>query len=155
MPVIVVDLVVTFNVGVPEPVIDAGVKVLVTPLGRPVTLDSLLVKPIRRANRRGVAGQIPRTTVCELGVADSVKLACPALTTSVTVAVWFRLPLVPLMVSEYVPAVVVDLVATLKVEAPEPVTDAGLNVPVTPVGIPVTLRLTAELNPFVAPRVAV
>ena len=82
-------------------------------------------------------------------------MACPALTTSVTVAVWLRLPLVPLIVSVYVPAVVVDLVATLKVEVPEPVTEVGLKVPVAPVGIPVTLRLTAELNPFVAPMVAV
>jgi hypothetical protein len=54
-----------------------------------------------------------------------------------------------------VPAVVVDLVVIFNVELPEPVTEVGLNLPVAPVGNPVTVKLTAELKPFVAPMVAV
>ena len=44
---------------------------------------------------------------------------------------------------------------TFKVELPDPVIDAGVNVPVTPAGNPVTLKVTAELNPFVAPMAVV
>ena len=53
------------------------------------------------------------------------------------------------------PAGVVELVVTLRVEEPEPVTEVGLKVPVAPVGNPVTLRVTTPVKPFRAPTVAV
>ena len=46
-------------------------------------------------------------------------------------------------------------VATVSVEEPEPVTDVGTNVPVAPVGNPLTVKLTAELNPFAPVTVGV
>jgi hypothetical protein len=39
-------------------------------------------------------------------------------------------------------------VATVRVEELDPVTEVGLNVPVVPVGRPLTEKLTAELKPF-------
>ena len=77
------------------------------------------------------------------------------LTVRLTVAECERLPLVPVMVNVYVPAGVDDEVATLSVDEPEPVTDAGLKDPVAPVGNPLTLRLTALLKPFCALTLAV
>ena len=46
-------------------------------------------------------------------------------------------------------------VATVSVEEPEPVTDVGTNVPVAPVGNLLTVKLTAELNPFAPVTVGV
>ena len=83
-----------------------------------------------------------------LGDAASEKSAtCVTCTTKLTVAVCVKLPLVPVMVSVYVPAAVVLAVETLNVEEPEPVTEAGFNVAVTPAGAPLTLSATAPLNP--------
>lgn len=78
-----------------------------------------------------------------------------ALTTSVTVEVCTRLPLVPVIVSVYDPVGVVAAVATVKVDDPEPVTEVGLNAPVALVGNPEMLKVTAELKPFRADTVGV
>jgi len=88
---------------------------------------------------------LPTVTVCELGEADKEKSGC-WLTVSVTLAVWVRLPLVPVTVRVYVPAAVVLAVETLNVEEPEPVTEVGFNVAVTPAGAPLTLSPTAPLK---------
>jgi hypothetical protein len=75
-----------------------------------------------------------------------VKLAA-AVTTSVAVVEWIKSPLVPVIVSVYVPVGVEDEVVTVSVEVPVPGTDVGLNVPVAPFGNPPTLNVTAPLNP--------
>ncbi len=90
---------------------------------------------------------LPCVTVCELGLAERLKSAGPC-TTNVTVAVCDRLPLVPVIVSVYVPAGVVVAVETVRVELPEVVTDAGLKLAVAPVGSPLTLRFTVPVKPF-------
>ena len=46
-------------------------------------------------------------------------------------------------------------VATISVEVPEPVTEVGLNVPVAPVGRPLTVKSTAALKPFAPVTVGV
>ena len=56
-----------------------------------------------------------------------------------------RLPLVPVMVSVYVPVGVVVDVETVSVELPEPETDDGLKLAVAPVGNPLTLRFTVPV----------
>ncbi len=53
---------------------------------------------------------------------------------------------VPVIVSVYVPAVVNSGTAMVRVVLL--VELVGLNVPVTPVGSPVTLKVTAPVNPF-------
>ena len=45
------------------------------------------------------------------------------------------------------PAGVLVLVATVRVELPAPATDAGLKDPVVPVGRPVTLNVTVPAKP--------
>ena len=47
------------------------------------------------------------------------------------------------------------MVATVNVEEPEPVTDVGAKVPVAPVGNPLTVKATAELNPLAPVTVGV
>jgi hypothetical protein len=61
--------------------------------------------------------------------------------------VWVRLPPVPEMTREYVPVRVLLRVDTVRVEAPEPVTELGEKLPVVREGRPLTLKLTVELNP--------
>ena len=76
-------------------------------------------------------------------------------TTSVTIAVCVRLPLVPVMVTVELPAGVVLLVATVNVEVPAPLTDPGVKVAVAPAGKPLALSITAPLKPLMALTVAV
>jgi hypothetical protein len=73
----------------------------------------------------------------------------------VTVVLWVSVPLVPLIVSVYVPAGVEALVDTVKVELPEPATDVGLNVGVAPVGRPLALNATLPVNPAIADTLVV
>jgi len=82
------------------------------------------------------------------GDAEMVKSGVGAgFTTSVTVVECTRLPLVPVIVSVYVPAGVVVLVVTDMVDEPEPVTDVGLKLALAPAGNPLALRLTTPENP--------
>jgi hypothetical protein len=88
----------------------------------------------------------PGFTVCEPGVADTVKFG--DVTVNVTVVVCVRDPLVPVIVSVKLPVGVLAAVVTVSVELPPALTDVGLNVPVALVGKPLTLKLTVPLNPF-------
>ena len=83
------------------------------------------------------------------GVANRLKSPV-AFTVSVTDAVCTRFPLVAVIVSGYVPNGVDDVVFTVNVEDPEPVTEVGLNVAFVPVGSPLMLKPTALLNPPLA-----
>ena len=53
------------------------------------------------------------------------------------------------------PGAVLVVVVTVKVEEPEPVTEAGLKEPLAPEGRPLTLKETLLLKPFCALTVAV
>lgn len=98
----------------------------------------------------------PAFTVVRVGEAEIVKSWTT--TTSVTDVVCVRLPLDPVIVKVYVPAGVALVVLTLRVELALPlaggVTDVGLSVQVVFEGQPLTVRETAELNPFTDVRVA-
>ena len=145
----------TVIVAVPEVVTEVGLKVAVAPVGNPLALNvTVPVKPFCAVTLGVYVVLLPWTIVRELGVAVSVKFGA-ALTTSVAVALCVRLPLVPVIVIVYVPVGVLEAVVTLSAEDPEPVTEVGLNVPVAPVGSPVTLNVTAPLKPLNAPTVAV
>jgi hypothetical protein len=86
------------------------------------------------------------------GVAEIEK---SPLTTKVAVTVRTRGPLVPRIVSVYVPGGVAAVVDTLIVVDPDVVTVGGLNVAVAPEGRPVTLNATVPVNPFTGATVAV
>lgn len=58
------------------------------------------------------------------------------------------MPLVPVMVSVRFPLVALLLTAIVRVEVPEPLTEVGLNVPLTRGPNPLTLRPTVPANPF-------
>ena len=65
-------------------------------------------------------------------------------------------PLVPVMVMVNVPVgVKVASVVTVRVEEPEVLTEAGLNVAVAPAGRPLALKVTVPLNEPTAATVAV
>ena len=58
-----------------------------------------------------------------------------------------KLPLVPVIVSVTLPLAALHVPVTLRVDVPEPVTEAGLKAAVTPAGRPLTLRATEPVNP--------
>ena len=69
-------------------------------------------------------------------------------TTSVTLAVWDKLPLVPLKVSVKVPIAVEAVVVMLKVEEPAPLMEAGVKLAVAPDDKPVAPSATLPVKPF-------
>jgi hypothetical protein len=71
------------------------------------------------------------------------------LTVSDTVVEWVALVPVPLTVTEYVPAGVVDEVEIVIVEDPPAVTAVGLNDTVAPEGKPLALKDTVCADPLV------
>lgn len=70
------------------------------------------------------------------------------MTVSVTSALWLRLPLVPVIVSVYIPGGVVIAGVTVSVEEPEPVTRGLLKEAVALEGSPDTFKLTVPEKPF-------
>lgn len=146
-------LVVTFIVELPEPgaAMDDGENVTVNPLPCPEA-----EKPIAELNPPRVVVVIVdvpdelRPTENDAGEAETVKSAETAgVTVSETDVVCVRPPPVPVIVMLYVPGVVFDDTVKVAVEVPEPGApmEVGLNVTVTPVGVPDADSETAELNP--------
>jgi hypothetical protein len=154
----VVELVVTVSVEVPDPVTVAGEKLAVAPAGSPLALS--VTTPLNPFSAPMLVVKVvafPTTTVCELGVAVRLKFGggWVAATVKLTLAVWVKLPLVPVIVSVDVPSGVVPLVVTVSVELPEPVTVAGEKLAVAPAGNPLALSVTAPLKPSTAPMLVV
>lgn len=151
-------MVMNFNVEVCVPEMDAGLKVAVTPAGRPVTDKAMeeLKLPVSVA-LMVVVTLSPSTTETEAGVADSVKLPGTAVTVSETVDFCVIPPPVPVTVIVYVPADAVAATEMFIVELPDPgaAIDVGLKVTVTPVGWPVADHPTDELKPPVTALVTV
>ncbi len=130
------------------PVVLVGLNEAVAPAPSPET-----VKPTAPMNPpvRVIAMVYEVVCPCMMlrlaGVALMVKFAAGAVvTTSVAEAVWVSVPLVPVIVSGYVPVGVDDAVVTLSAEL-APLAVVGLNVPAAPVGRPATLKVTAPANP--------
>jgi len=133
----------------PEPVTEGGLKPAVHPVGRSVTWkptvgfdppagDTLIVY---------VAVPPPRSVTFP-GEAESEKSPPAAVpTTSVTMVEWVTLGLVPVIMTEYVPAGV-ELVVMVRVDEPDPpLIEAGLKPAVAPAGSPLALRPTGSVNP--------
>src|ERR1019366_4457064 len=100
----------------------------------------------------------PATSVLPIAVPSPpnlIPIAAAFATVRVTLALWVKLPLVPVIVSVDVPSGVVELVVTVSVEVPEPVTVAGEELAVAPAGSPLALSVTTPLNPFSAPMLVV
>jgi hypothetical protein len=154
----VVELVVTVSVELSDPVTVAGTKLGVAPTGSPLALNvTTPPNPFNDPMFVVYVATFPATTVSVLGVAPRLKLGGGgvAITVKLTPAVCIKLPLVPVMVTGYAPSVVVELVVTVSVELPDPVTVAGTKLAVTPDGKPLALSVTTPLNPFNTPMLAV
>lgn len=149
--------VVMLSVEVPDPVTEVGLNVPAAPAGNPVTLsETAPLKPFTAVTVCVYEVPAPCTTACEPGDEARVKSGTgTAFTNSAEVALCVSAPLVPVIVSVFVPVGVVASVVTDSVDVPEPVMEGGLNVPVASAGKPVTPSETAPLKPFTAVTVCV
>src|SRR5262249_41803143 len=121
------------------PVVEAGVKLAVTPLGNPLALKATLLVKMARVIVVVLVPFAPRFTVRLAGFAESVKSGVVgAVTVRTNVVERVSPPPAPLMVTLAVPVAAVPDVAIVNV-LPPPVVEAGLNVAVTPLGNPVAL----------------
>ena len=136
---------------VPEFTIDVGFNVAVARGGTPLT-DRPTV-PVNPCPAAIVTVYVATPSLAIVWLAGVAEMEKSPLTTSVTFTVRVSGPLVPWIVSGYVPDAVAALVATLIVVDPDVVTDAGANAAVAPAGRPVTLKATVPVNP--APGVTV
>lgn len=148
-PIAAEELAFSVSVDEPAPVIEAGLKVAVTPLGRPEA--DKVIAPENPPVTAVVTVTVPepdRATLSDDGEALTEKPAVTAeVTVSETVVVSVIDPLVPVTVIEYVPAAAVEPTVKVSVELPDPVIEAGLNAAVTPVGNPLAVSVTAESKP--------
>ena len=129
-------------------VVDAGLKVAVTPLSKLLALNAtLLVKPPERVILIMAAPLAPRFTVRLEGFADNVKSGIGgALIVSVKVVLRVSPPPMPVIVMFNVPVAAVLEAAKVSVLL-VPVTAAGLKVAVAPLGKPLALKETLPVNP--------
>lgn len=144
------EVVLIFIVDVPEPVMDVGVKLTVTPDGWPDADRAMEeLKPFSALVEIVELLELPLTTVTVVGDAEMEKSAAGAVTVKVTVAVRVMLSPVPVTVIGYVPAAVLEPTAMVIVELPEPgaAMEAGLKLTVTPLGCPDADNEMAELKP--------
>lgn len=136
-------------------VVLAGLKLAVTPLGRPEA-ERLTepVKPLTGVTVMVLVPLLPWIMATLAGEAESEKFGvATALTVSVMVVLWVKLPEVPVMVTVAVPVVAVLL--AVKVTVLVVVALAGLKDAVTPLGSPEADKLTLPLNPLMGVTVTV
>lgn len=146
---------VSLRVDVPVPVMDEGLKLAVTLLGRPLA-DKVTAElnPPETVLLIVEVPELPLDTVTEVGEALRVKLALAgAVTVRLTVAVCEMVPFgpepEPVTVIVDVPVAAVEATVMVMVEVPpEVVMDVGLKPTVTPEGWPAAVKPTAELKPF-------
>jgi hypothetical protein len=74
---------------------------------------------------------------------------------SPTLALWLVPPLVPVIGIVMLPVAADGDVETVRVDVPDPLTDAGLKLAVTPEGRLPVLKATMPVKPFSAPTVTV
>jgi len=145
----------TVNVSVELPLpgaaIGLGLKLAVTPVGRPAAeRDTAELKPLLTDVEIVVLPELPCVTDSAEGETVTVKSgAVTGLTDRATVVVWVVPPPLAVTVTFEVPVVAVVLDEKVSVELPLPgaVMEAGLKLAVTPVGNPDTDNEIAELKP--------
>src|SRR5215467_5441786 len=90
------------------PVVEAGLKLAVTPAGKPLAVRATVpAKPLIGVTVIVLLPLAPWATVRLAGLADSEKSGVTLVTVSAIVVVWVRLPLVPVIVTVAGPAVAV------------------------------------------------
>jgi hypothetical protein len=146
VPVVAVPLAVSVKVLLP--VVLAGLKLAVTPEGKPeADRLTLPLKPFTGLTVMVLVPLPPWVTETLVGEADRLKSGVgAAFTVRVTVVVWLKLPDVPVIVTVAVPVVAVPLAVSVKVLLP--VVLAGLKLALTPAGRPEADRLTLPVKPL-------
>jgi hypothetical protein len=135
-------------VELPEPVMELGLKLTLTPEGWPeADKETAESKPPVTAEVIVTEPELLRLMLMEEGDAEIEKPAEELVTVSETVVEEVVLPDVPVMVIEYVPAATLDATVKVAVDEPLPVIEAGLKPTVTPEGWPEAERVTAESKP--------
>src|SRR6185369_11070059 len=129
------------------PVAEAGLKVAVTPEGRPLALRATADVKLVRAMPIVLVAAAPCVTDRAGGLAPRVKF-CEGFTVRAIGSVWVSPPPAPVIVTLAGPAGAVA--EAVKVTTlPAPVTDGGLKLAVTPEGRPLALSATALANPAI------
>ena len=133
------------RVSVLEPVVLAGLRNALTPLGMPEALKlTVPVKPFCGVTVMVLPPLEPCVRLTLPGVAESAKLGA-ALTVRVSVVVSVKLPEVPVIVTVAVPAVAVLLAESVSVLVVDVL--LGLKEAVTPAGRPDAAKLTLPEKP--------
>ena len=127
---------------------EAGLNEGVTPLGRPdADKLTLALNPFCGVMVTVSVPVAPAVTLTLAGDADRLKVGTgAAFTVRLTVAVWLKLPELPVIVTVAAPVAAVPLAVSVSVLVV--VAEVGLNEAVTPLGRPEADRLTPLLNPF-------
>jgi hypothetical protein len=127
--------------------VDAGLKLAVTPLGKPLMDKATLpLNPPVGAIEMLEVAPAPCASDTDAGVADKLKFAVAGAFTLKVSFVWeVNDPLLPVMVTVAVP-MLAELLA-LNVSVVDPVLVVGLNDAVTPLGRPLAANDTAPVNP--------
>jgi hypothetical protein len=150
LPGVVLAVVITLSVENPETLIAAGEKLLVAPVGNPLTLNATVPLKLFTDSTLAVKFAEPGSTMLsELGVAENAKSGTGAVaaTTSVTPTVCCKVPVAPLTVTVELPMGVLAVVVTVIVDVPEALRVGGEKLTVAPLGNPVALNVTVPLNP--------
>ena len=131
------------------PVVEAGLKAVVTPAGNPLAVKATApVNPPDGVTVRTLEPVAPCATETLAGLAANVKLGvCTAVTVKLRVAVCVRVPLTPVTVTVAAPRVAVLEAVKVRVLALV-VVEAGLKLAVTPAGNPLAVSATAPVNPL-------
>jgi hypothetical protein len=134
----------TANVTTLEVVDEVGLNVAVTPVGSPEAANAML--PVNGLTSVTVMVSVPLAPgATDRAAAEGLSVKLPLLVTvSETEVVALSVPEVPVMVIGYVPGTV-DA-ATANVTTLEVADEAGLNVAVTPVGMPEAANVTLPAN---------
>jgi hypothetical protein len=157
VPVTAVLLTVNVSVELPLPgaAIGLGLKLAVTPVGKPAAeSDTAELKPLLIDVEIVVLPEVPCVTDSPEGDAATVKSgAVAALTVRATIVVWVAPPPLAVTVTFEVPVVAVLLDEKVRVELPFPGAEmeGGLKLAVTPAGNPDTDNEIAELKPPLTP----
>jgi hypothetical protein len=115
-------------------------------------VNAISAAPLASENTKLNTCDEPVPDPCETDTATGVT-ALAAVTLNIALLLWTSAALVPVAVIVDVPAGVPDVVVKVNVLDPDPDTELGLKLPLTPAGNPDTARLTVSLNPFTADSV--
>lgn len=153
VPVVAVELTVKVKVELPLPgaAMDTGLKLAVTPDGKPdAEREIAALNPLLTVVEIVLLPELPCVTDTLAGEAVNAKSGVAAeVMVKAIVVVWVTPPPVAVSVTLLVPVAAIALAVKVKVELPLPgaAMEAGLKLAVTPEGRPEADRETAALNP--------